>query len=493
MKLPITLAAAALGLFALPALAQPQYLTPPPPQPAVPQPAPGGPILGYIDAVNRATTAQAAVSAYQSGNSIDPKNVPLKEAFVNRMLQLGQPELAADAARELIGLDTARSGAAWGVVAYVDAMRGDMVQGLMAITGALQLAPNEPFILQTAGLLYAWYDAQDPRPVLADIVRQRVEALRTWLNGQSEFTDAYAEASRTLADQAAAAAPPPPQPPPQQPYIEPPVYTQPSYSYPYAYPYGYPYDYSYPYGYSLPPGYVYPPMVSPGIVFVERRPLFGRLLLGCSTYLRRRGLLGDLDRGFIERHRSVPAGVGSLPVLRSHEGVVPRSGFRVSHQDIDSIVGRQHAFTSGGVRTFTHGPAVQVSPGAARSLSTPRFSFSIPRQRIGSIVGGQRSFSSGGVRTFSRRPVVQGSMTFTPHVTRSVSMPQPAVHVGSPSSGLHGFSLGSAPRISGEGPHHSSFTSSAPRLTRSFSSGSIAIHRAGVGRPEVESHSRGRR
>src|SRR6266404_2692332 len=110
-----------------------------------------------IQAVQQAPDPSAAIAAYAKGLTIDRNNPRLYDAYVSRMVDLGLPEMAYHQAQTLTTLQS-NNGLAWGVVAYVDARRGQMPEAISAINLAGQFAPDNKFVEHTAGEIVAWYD-----------------------------------------------------------------------------------------------------------------------------------------------------------------------------------------------------------------------------------------------------------------------------------------------------------------------------------------------
>jgi uncharacterized membrane protein YgcG len=107
------------------------------------------------------------------------------------------------------------NGLAWGVVAYVDARRGQMADAILAINLAGQFAPEDKFVAHTAGELLAWYDLKADKTTLPDNARQGLAKIRALLGKQAAFTGAYDTACKAYQAQAKADVQPAPAPPGQ--------------------------------------------------------------------------------------------------------------------------------------------------------------------------------------------------------------------------------------------------------------------------------------
>src|ERR1019366_6908195 len=114
-------------------------------------------VAAAIQAIQQAPDPSAVVAAYGSGIALAPNDPKLHEAYVARMVDMGLPEMAYHQAQTLTTLQP-DNGLAWGVVAYVDARRGQMPEAVSAINLAGQFASSNKFVAHTAGEILAWYD-----------------------------------------------------------------------------------------------------------------------------------------------------------------------------------------------------------------------------------------------------------------------------------------------------------------------------------------------
>ena len=100
-------------------------------------------VAAALQAIQQAPDPSAAVAAYANGVAVDRNDPKLSEAYVLRMVDLGLPELAFHQAQTLTTLES-NNGLAWGVIAYVEARRGNMAEAISAINLAGQFAPDNP-------------------------------------------------------------------------------------------------------------------------------------------------------------------------------------------------------------------------------------------------------------------------------------------------------------------------------------------------------------
>ena len=258
-------------------------------------------VAAQIDVIRRAPNPSAAVDAYAKGLVNAPDSVPLEEAYLVRMVELGVPEMADAQARDLIQRQTG-SGVAWAVAAFNDAERGQPVEALGEIATAVQHQARDPFVQRTAGQLLAWYDTEADQSQVPDDVKSGVSQIRALLSGQRAYGDAYRRAhavyDQDTSTASTASAPPTTEPAPPTEYPAPPAeppapleggdtynyndtYMTPNDTY-VGLPSAYPYPYAFPYAYSYDPFCGYPAgycgslswISSPGAICVPRRFFF---------------------------------------------------------------------------------------------------------------------------------------------------------------------------------------------------------------------------
>ena len=163
-------------------------------------------IAAAIEAIQQAPDPSAAVAAYGSGLAISVNDPKLHEAYVARMVDMGLPEMAFHQAESLATLQP-NNGLAWGVVAYVDARRGQMPEAVSAINLAGQFAPGNKFVAHTAGEILAWYDLKADKAKLPDSAKDGLARIRGTLDKQAAFTEAYDTARKAYQTQTSATEP----------------------------------------------------------------------------------------------------------------------------------------------------------------------------------------------------------------------------------------------------------------------------------------------
>jgi hypothetical protein len=163
-----------------------------------------------IQAIQQAPDPSAVVAAFANGTAVDRNSPKLYDAYVARMVDLGLPEMAYHQAQTLTTLQS-DNGLAWGVVAFVDARRGQMPEAMAAINVAGQAAPDNKFVAHTAGELAAWYDFKADKTTVPDNTRNGFIKVRAILAQQATFKDAYANAEKAYQAQTEPAQPAPTQ------------------------------------------------------------------------------------------------------------------------------------------------------------------------------------------------------------------------------------------------------------------------------------------
>jgi hypothetical protein len=168
-------------------------------------------LAAAIQAIEQAPDPSATVAAYVNGAAVDANDPKLSEAYVIRMVDLGLPELAFHQAQTLTTLQS-NNGLAWGVVAFVEARRGNMAEAISAINLAGQFAPTTPLVERTAGEIMAWYDIKADKATLSENAHHGLATIRRLLEKSPEFANAYETAKKAYQAQARA----PEQPVPSQ-------------------------------------------------------------------------------------------------------------------------------------------------------------------------------------------------------------------------------------------------------------------------------------
>ena len=143
-----------------------------------------------IRAVRSAPSVRLAGAAYSRGNTIDRNNVALHEAYMTRMLQLGQPNIALYPARKLLTLSP-DNGTAWAVVGYVEAKRKRLIQALNATVLAAEHLGDDSAVLRNAGQLLAWHANQPSAPPVSDAAQRTLSKIRKSLDEREAFAGAY--------------------------------------------------------------------------------------------------------------------------------------------------------------------------------------------------------------------------------------------------------------------------------------------------------------
>ena len=160
-------------------------------------------LAAAIQAIEQAPDPSATVAAYVNGAAVDRNDPKLSEAYVIRMVDLGLPELAFHQAQTLTTLQS-NDGLAWGVVAYVEARRGNMAEAISAINLAGQFAPTTPLVERTAGEIMAWYGIKADKATLSENAHRGLATIRRLLEKHPEFANAYETAKEAYQAQARA-------------------------------------------------------------------------------------------------------------------------------------------------------------------------------------------------------------------------------------------------------------------------------------------------
>ncbi|MCE5328597.1 MAG: hypothetical protein LLG01_19510 [Planctomycetaceae bacterium] len=151
--------------------------------------------------IRSAPDLNTAAADYAEGRNINRNSIPLYEAYIQRMLDLGQPRIAVYPATELARLKPA-DGLAWAVLAYNDAAQGRYFQALQEVLPAMKHRPDDKTIQHNAANLVAWYEGSQPRPPLPnELARILDQSLEGWKQ-LPQFAATYAKARQTYTGRA---------------------------------------------------------------------------------------------------------------------------------------------------------------------------------------------------------------------------------------------------------------------------------------------------
>ncbi len=146
-----------------------------------------------IAAVRHATDPSQAIQAYAAARAREPQNFAVERAYVQRMVAFGLPEMAAAQAFDLSQRDPG-VGVPWAVLAYVEAQHGNSPQAVLDMSAAAKRAPEDPFVLRTAGQIMAWFDLYVDKATVTPEVRIAADYVREKLGTRPPYLSAYQEA-----------------------------------------------------------------------------------------------------------------------------------------------------------------------------------------------------------------------------------------------------------------------------------------------------------
>lgn len=131
-----------------------------------------------------------ALSAYARACSLAPDDPAVRDAHMRRMLQFGKPDIAVPPARVLLRLQPAHP-LARAVVGYWHCKRKEWSQGLIETVLALTGMDRDPGVLNNAGQLVAWHEAQPKRKELPKRAQEILSEKRSRLMGKPKFAEAH--------------------------------------------------------------------------------------------------------------------------------------------------------------------------------------------------------------------------------------------------------------------------------------------------------------
>ena len=172
-------------------------------------------IYPYIRDIQQATAPGDASVAYQVGLNQDPNHVPLRRAYLRRMVEFGLAGSLTDPAKALLELDP-NNALAWAVVAFNQAERGAMEDAFASLVRAARDRPADPFVANLAGQLVAWVDVQPDESALPKPLREAADVLRRRTGGKHAFAVGYKTAHALLTQPRPRTPKAPPRAPPKR-------------------------------------------------------------------------------------------------------------------------------------------------------------------------------------------------------------------------------------------------------------------------------------
>lgn len=154
-----------------------------------------------LDAVIEAPDASSAVEAYARARAAMPRRTAVPKAYVRRMTELGQPQMALAQARDVLDVEIGEP-LALAVLAGERARNGDAEGAIRGIVTAVANDSYEPFVRRTSGQILAWLDTRSGR--MAEDIETSAASMRKVVGGTSEFEEAYKAAREAYAASRAA-------------------------------------------------------------------------------------------------------------------------------------------------------------------------------------------------------------------------------------------------------------------------------------------------
>lgn len=150
-----------------------------------------------LEAIRKAPDISAAGQAYVAARNTGRKDPEVYKAYIQRLLELGEPRMAFITATELTRLEP-DNGVAWGVIGYTHACAGKMALAYAALVKAAALAPDNIGILSNVGLLSVW---EQKSPGIDEVPAAAKESMssnggdwstrESYTNGRTEAEAAY--------------------------------------------------------------------------------------------------------------------------------------------------------------------------------------------------------------------------------------------------------------------------------------------------------------
>ncbi|MCE5279614.1 MAG: hypothetical protein ABFD92_09340 [Planctomycetaceae bacterium] len=152
------------------------------------QPAGGPSVIELIQAIHDAPDATTASKAYVEARSADKADPQIYKIYIQRMLELGQPLLAAVPAAELTAIE-AQNGLAWGVIGYAKARSGRVGEAMPALINAAKYADDNAGIMFNAGVICAWQESTVRKSDIPSEAASSAASLKSQWESKKDFAE----------------------------------------------------------------------------------------------------------------------------------------------------------------------------------------------------------------------------------------------------------------------------------------------------------------
>jgi len=150
----------------------------------------------FIRLIEAESDPTVATVVYARAVELFPRQPRPHVVYIRRVLELGLPELAYQPAGALLKLDS-ENALAWAVVAHMQARRNEFAEALSTALKAVDSLRDDPFVLDVAGQLVAWYDHAAGKSQVPQAVKRKLEDVRPNIERKEAFSKAY-EAAKAL-------------------------------------------------------------------------------------------------------------------------------------------------------------------------------------------------------------------------------------------------------------------------------------------------------
>ena len=157
-------------------------------------------VAHVVRAIHATSDPGGIMKAYAAGMAIDDNDTSLHWACVYRLVALDMPYMAEQAAKRLTAL-VPDNALAWAVLAWTAAAEDDMTRAVTQIVTAGQCQQNHAFIARTAGEIFAWYDQQEDKPAIPEVVLAGMAQLRDEWQDIAAYKNSYRQAEAFYAEQ----------------------------------------------------------------------------------------------------------------------------------------------------------------------------------------------------------------------------------------------------------------------------------------------------
>jgi hypothetical protein len=164
---------------------------------AAPQAARGGSLASGLRAIRSAEDANAAAVAYRTAVRAHRTSSAVREAYVEKMLDLDAPQRASSAARLLVAMDQSNT-VGWSALVLAYLRDGEHARAVGTLADHAELLQDSPAMAEAAGRLAGWYEGHRRNSPRAGQIAPKVKTIRSKFAAGEGYQAAYRAAVKDI-------------------------------------------------------------------------------------------------------------------------------------------------------------------------------------------------------------------------------------------------------------------------------------------------------